>query len=114
MEMCQYFYFEFLKADVIVNSTGYQMSLKDGKVATALLNKAGYALQNECTRRAPLNVGDVIVTEGYGLECDKVLHVNCPQWQRSTGQQVSGHKKNGMGTSGRFLNHANEILGVMP
>ena len=62
MEMHQYFHFEFLKADVIVNSAGYQMSLKDGKVATALLNKAGYALQNECTRLAPLNVGDVIVT----------------------------------------------------
>ena len=71
-----------------MNSTGVQMSLKDGKVSTALLNKAGYALQSECTRRAPLNMGDVIVTDGYGLDCEKVFHVSCPQWQKGTSEKV--------------------------
>lgn len=76
------------QADVIVNSTALQMSLKDGKVSTALSNKAGYALQAECTRKAPLNIGDVIDTDGYGLDCEKVLHVSCPLWSKGSSEKV--------------------------
>ena len=76
------------QADVIVNSTALQMSLKDGKVSTALSNKAGYSLQAECTRKAPLNIGDVIDTDGYGLDCEKVLHVSCPLWSKGSSEKV--------------------------
>lgn len=74
---------------MIVNSTATHMSLKLGKVATALLNKAGYALQEECTRKAPLYIGDVIATEGYGLNCDHVFHVSCPDWVQGTSEEAS-------------------------
>lgn len=64
------------------------MSLKLGKVATALLNKAGYALQEECTRKAPLGAGEVIATDGYGLNCEKVFHVSCPNWVKGSSEKV--------------------------
>ena len=83
-----YYWHYCFQADVIVNSTALQMSLKDGKVSTALSNKAGYSLQAECTRKAPLNIGDVIDTDGYGLDCEKVLHVSCPLWSKGSSEKV--------------------------
>lgn len=64
------------------------MTLKIGNVATALLNKAGYALQQECTRKAPLADGEVIATDGYGLNCEKVFHVSCPGWVKGSTEKV--------------------------
>ena len=83
-----YYWHYCFQADVIVNSTALQMSLKDGKVSTALSNKAGYSLQAECTKKAPLNIGDVIDTDGYGLDCEKVMHVSCLLWSKGSSEKV--------------------------
>lgn len=64
------------------------MSLSGGKISLALLNRAGKALQEECQKHAPLITGDIVMTEGFGLPCDNVLHVCCPAWEKGESEMV--------------------------
>lgn len=64
------------------------MSLSGGKVSLALLNKAGKALQEECSKHAPILNGEVVVTDGFGLKCKKVFHVDCPLWEKGKTEKV--------------------------
>jgi len=75
--------------DIIVNSTANDMSLSSGKVAAALLNAAGPGLQKECDAVKPLPPGDIVMTNGYRLNCADVLHVNCPSWDSDSTEKVS-------------------------
>jgi len=71
-----------------VNSTGSHMSLSGGKVSVQLMNKAGEALQDECTRLGPIVTGQIVMTEGFGLPCEHVLHVCCPSWETGQSERV--------------------------
>jgi len=64
------------------------MALSLGKVAAALLNAAGPGLQKECDAVKPLPLGDIVMTNGYRLNCADVLHVNCPAWDTKSSDKV--------------------------
>ncbi|XP_067934854.1 protein mono-ADP-ribosyltransferase PARP14-like [Watersipora subatra] len=70
-----------IKTEALVNSVGTDFQLNHGKVAQALLAKAGPLLQKECTTLAPIKVGEIKVTEGHQLECQKIVHCNCPPYK---------------------------------
>ncbi|XP_076462556.1 protein mono-ADP-ribosyltransferase PARP14-like isoform X2 [Babylonia areolata] len=65
------------QADVIVNSTGKDLNLSNGAVSKSVLQQAGAELQVEINNNYPnkVNVGDVAITKGYGLQCKHVFHV---------------------------------------
>ena len=56
------------------------MDLSKGRVSSTLARKAGPQLQQDCSASAPLEIGQVVETEGYGLRC-KILHCNLPPWK---------------------------------
>ncbi|XP_043106140.1 protein mono-ADP-ribosyltransferase PARP14 [Puntigrus tetrazona] len=79
-------------ADVIVNTVSEDLDLSKGAVSNALLQTAGHQLQSEITRAARsknVNYGEMIITDGYKLKCQKVFHVVCPFWQGSEQKVLS-------------------------
>lgn len=72
-----------LQADIIVNTISEDLDLSKGAVSRALLQTAGHQLQSEINRAAHsdnLNYGEMVITDGYNLNCSKVFHVVCPVW----------------------------------
>jgi poly [ADP-ribose] polymerase 10/14/15 len=64
--------------DVIVNSVGPDLEMKQGAISASLLAAAGSSIQDELNRVAPkfyCQPGDVFVTKGYKLHCKHVIHV---------------------------------------
>lgn len=80
--MCYNYYcfvlFTLVQADAYVNSTNTNLNLSHGAVSHALLKAGGQSLQDECTQKAPVNVGDVVVTGPGNLPCRQVLHTVIP------------------------------------
>uniref|UniRef100_A0A3P8NU03 Poly [ADP-ribose] polymerase n=1 Tax=Astatotilapia calliptera TaxID=8154 RepID=A0A3P8NU03_ASTCA len=75
--------------DVIVNTISEDMKLNQGAVSKAILSAAGSSLQDAIyseARRNTLRYGDVVVTDGYNLTCQKVFHAVCPFWDKGGGQ----------------------------
>ncbi|KAG1971163.1 protein mono-ADP-ribosyltransferase PARP14-like [Pimephales promelas] len=71
-------------ADIIVNTMSEDLDLSKGAVSKALLQTAGHQLQSEIHRAAHsnnLNYGEMVITDGYNLNCSKVFHVVCPVWK---------------------------------
>ncbi|XP_059394821.1 protein mono-ADP-ribosyltransferase PARP14-like isoform X1 [Carassius carassius] len=78
-------------ADVIVNTISEDLDLRKGAVSRALLQTAGHHLQSEITRAAhsnTLNYGEMLITNGYNLKCQKVFHVVCPFWKQGSKDEV--------------------------
>uniref|UniRef100_A0A803JEU7 Poly [ADP-ribose] polymerase n=1 Tax=Xenopus tropicalis TaxID=8364 RepID=A0A803JEU7_XENTR len=74
--------------DVIVNSVGKDLNLNLGAVSKALNAKAGAKLQEqlrEISRGTEVEEGSVFVTDGFGLNCKKVIHVVTPGWDQGKG-----------------------------
>ena len=69
-----------LKVDAIVNTTNQEMIGYSG-VDFAVHAIAGKDLDMECARIAPLGLGEVKITSGYGLPCKYVIHTSGPIWQ---------------------------------
>ena len=65
-----------------VNTTNVDLNLSQGAVAQALSKAAGPALQAECTKKAPISVGDIAVTGSGRLPCRYVLHTVAAQYHR--------------------------------
>ena len=65
-----------------VNTTNVDLNLSQGAVAQALSKAAGPALQAECTKKAPISVGDIAVTGSGRLPCRYVLHTVAAQHHR--------------------------------
>ncbi|XP_036000627.1 LOW QUALITY PROTEIN: protein mono-ADP-ribosyltransferase PARP14-like [Fundulus heteroclitus] len=75
--------------DVIVNTVAENMNLNQGAVAKAISEAAGENLQMAILTEAGVNTlrfGDVIVTDGYNLQCQKVFHAACPSWDNGGGR----------------------------
>ncbi|XP_063346030.1 protein mono-ADP-ribosyltransferase PARP14-like [Pelmatolapia mariae] len=75
--------------DVIVNTISEDMKLNQGAVSKAILSAAGSSLQDAIyseAQRSTLRYGDVVVTDGYNLTCQKVFHAVCPSWDNGGGQ----------------------------
>uniref|UniRef100_A0A671QDB4 Poly [ADP-ribose] polymerase n=1 Tax=Sinocyclocheilus anshuiensis TaxID=1608454 RepID=A0A671QDB4_9TELE len=73
-------------ADVIVNTISEDLDLRKGAISQALLQTAGHQLQSEINTAARLNnvnYGEMVITDGYKLTCQKVFHVVCPFWNGS-------------------------------
>ncbi len=69
-----------LACDVLVNPTDEQFS-GSGGVDAAVHGAAGRRLRMACHRLAPLSVGEVCSTKGYGLKSKYVIHTVGPRWQ---------------------------------
>ncbi|XP_029365480.1 protein mono-ADP-ribosyltransferase PARP14-like [Echeneis naucrates] len=77
------------RTDVIVNTIAENMNLSQGGVSSAILAVAGFRLQSAVHSEAGVPVlkqGDVIVTDGFNLKCQKVFHIVCPPWDTRGGQ----------------------------
>ncbi|XP_037535922.1 protein mono-ADP-ribosyltransferase PARP14 [Nematolebias whitei] len=75
--------------DVIVNTIAATMDLQHGAVSRALLEAAGDNLQVAILTEAgvsTLQYGDVVITDGCNLRCQKVFHAVCPYWDNGGGQ----------------------------
>ena len=71
----------------MVNTTNRDLNLSSGAVSVALLKAGGRQLQEECTKKAPINTGDVAVTGPGSLPCRYVFHTVVP------GYNVKGAEK---------------------
>ncbi|KTG46693.1 hypothetical protein cypCar_00039653 [Cyprinus carpio] len=79
------------ESDVIVNTISEDLDLSKGAISKALLQTAGYQLQSEIKRAARsngVNYGEVVITDGYELKCQKVFHVVCPFWRQGSEDKV--------------------------
>lgn len=52
-----------------MNTTNTNLDLRQGAVSMALLQAGGQSLQQECTQKAPIKVGEVAVTGSGNLPC---------------------------------------------
>ncbi|XP_013370583.1 PREDICTED: poly [ADP-ribose] polymerase 14 isoform X2 [Chinchilla lanigera] len=77
---------------VVVNSIPSDLSLNQGPLCRALLEKAGPELQQELDKAGQgvtANVGTMLQTSGCNLQCDRVLHVVAPPWKNdNTAQKI--------------------------
>ncbi|XP_061184932.1 protein mono-ADP-ribosyltransferase PARP15-like [Saccostrea echinata] len=63
------------RVDVIVNSVAHNLEMTQG-AAAAILAAAGHGLETELSQNYPngINHGDIAVSDGHNLKCDKVYH----------------------------------------
>ncbi|XP_041369467.1 macro domain-containing protein mll7730-like [Gigantopelta aegis] len=78
-----------VKVNVIVNSTREDLELNHGEVSSAILASAGNTIQQECKDKYKngIKLGEIAVTSGGKLHCDKIYHTVLPNWQNN-GPQV--------------------------
>ncbi|XP_072288656.1 protein mono-ADP-ribosyltransferase PARP14-like [Eucyclogobius newberryi] len=73
---------------VIVNTVAEDMNLQQGAVSKALLQAAGSGLQAAVLSTVSedlLPFGEVVITDGFNLPCQKVFHAVCPPWDKGAG-----------------------------
>ena len=58
-----------------VNSTNTNLDLSGGVISKHLADVAGHSLQDECTRKAPINPGQVAVTGSGNIKCKYIFHI---------------------------------------
>ena len=69
-----------MRVDAIVNTTNQRMMGANG-VDLAVHAAAGAQMDEACARLAPLGLGQVKLTRGFGLPCKYVIHTSAPTWQ---------------------------------
>ncbi len=69
-----------MQVDAIVNTTNAEMVGYSG-VDLAVHTLAGAELDAECSRLAPLGLGQAKITGGYALPCQYIIHTSGPVWQ---------------------------------
>ncbi|KAF3851557.1 hypothetical protein F7725_013329 [Dissostichus mawsoni] len=76
--------------DVIINTISADMNLIQGAVSKAILQAAGPGLQKAVLTEGgatALPEGDVVITDGFNLNCRKVFHTVCPYWNNGAGHE---------------------------
>ncbi|XP_073490642.1 protein mono-ADP-ribosyltransferase PARP14-like [Aquarana catesbeiana] len=76
---------EDCSTDVLVNSVGADLILNSGAISKALLSRAGSNMQkllNDASFDTQAAPGSVFSTDGCNLNCQEVLHVVAPPWDR--------------------------------
>ena len=73
-----------MHVDAIVNTTNERMVGLSG-VDLAVHTAAGAELDEECSRLAPLGVGEAKLSGGYGLPAKYVIHTSGPVWRGGLG-----------------------------
>ncbi len=66
------------ETDAIVNAANGQLVLGGG-VAGAIRRKGGAAIQAECSEKAPISVGEAVITTGGDLKAKYVIHAVGPR-----------------------------------
>ncbi len=66
------------ETDAIVNAANGQLVLGGG-VAGAIGSKGGPAIQAECSQKAPIGVGEAVITTGGDLKAKYVIHAVGPR-----------------------------------
>lgn len=61
------------EADALVNAAGTSLRMGSG-VAGALLHAADGPLERAAVARGPIELGEVVVTDAYGLDAEHVIH----------------------------------------
>lgn len=69
-----------MQVDAIVNTTNEEMVGYSG-VDLAVHEGAGYELDEECARIAPLGLGEAKITKGYKLDAKYIIHTSGPVWR---------------------------------
>ena len=78
----------YLQADIYVNTTNTNLDLSQGAVAVALSKAAGPELQKECSKKAPVAVGEIAVTGAGKLPCHYVFHTVVSTYDKTGGKAV--------------------------
>ena len=79
--------FLFMQAEIYVNSTNGKLDLKGGAVSMILAKAAGPSLQAECSKKAPIDFGEVAITGAGNIRrCKHIIHVNCPTFDQAEGK----------------------------
>ncbi|KAM4609064.1 protein mono-ADP-ribosyltransferase PARP9 [Polymixia lowei] len=76
------------QTDVIVNTTSTDYDLSLGVISKAILNKAGYKMQDEMNQYKKSTSGPVIVTKPYNLQCKQVYHAVCASKSDKRAEQI--------------------------
>ena len=75
-------------SDVIVFSA--HPSLRSGSGVSGIIHKAaGYELEAEAVKSAPLDIGGAIVTSGFALKAKYVIHTVCPRYIYGNAEEES-------------------------
>lgn len=69
-----------LHVDAIVNAANWELQAGGG-VCGAIFRAAGGKLQEECNQLAPCPVGKAVVTTGYQLPAEWIIHAVGPRYQ---------------------------------
>lgn len=69
-----------MRVDAIVNTTNEEMVGYSG-VDLAVHEGAGPLLDMECSKIAPLGLGQAKITKGYNLDAKYIIHTSGPVWQ---------------------------------
>lgn len=62
------------QADALVCPTGTSLMMDTGAAAQSLLHAGGEELGEAALERGPIGLGEVAVTDAYGLDADYVIH----------------------------------------
>lgn len=79
------------QVEVLVNTTGKDLTLKNGAVSNSLLKAAGPQLQAEASQRYPNGFsvhGEVLVTQGYKLTCKTIYHGSLMGYDATTNKSL--------------------------
>ncbi|CAG2222956.1 PARP10_14_15 [Mytilus edulis] len=65
------------KVDVLINSVGVSLNLRNGIVSQKLVEKAGKSVQDKCKEnyKNGINIGDIAITSAGHMICQKIFHV---------------------------------------
>ena len=69
-----------MRDECIVNSTNSRMNGLN-RIDGTIHRAAGSGLSNECQKYAPIEEGDVIMTDAYNLPAAHILHTIAPIWR---------------------------------
>ena len=72
------------QVDVIVVPASKSLNLSKGTLSKAILKAAGQKIQEECfknSRQSSVQNGDIVITSGGRLQCQKMFHVVCPHYK---------------------------------
>lgn len=81
--------------DVIVNSSSPNLKLDNRPgLSQSLLEVAGQSLQDDCDENYPNGIkpGEVAITDGYNLKCQKVFHGTLPGWYSKRSESLLPEK----------------------